>query len=47
MQNAPSSRNDVVQPEEYEGNNEDQVKDPMLEHENNNIVQYDGTNQMI
>jgi hypothetical protein len=48
MQNAPSSsRIDVVQTEEHETNNVDQVNDPMEEDENNNVVQYDGKNQMI
>jgi hypothetical protein len=41
------SRNDVVQDEEHEEDNGDQVNDPMELHDNNNIVQYDGTNQMI
>jgi hypothetical protein len=45
---ASSSRNDVViQDEELEADNEDQVNDPMEVDDNNNIVQYDGTNQMI
>jgi hypothetical protein len=49
MHKAPSSRrNDVVVHDgELEANNEDQVNDPMEVDENNNIVQYDGTNQMI
>jgi hypothetical protein len=49
MHKAPSSsRNDVVvQDEELEADNEDQVNDPMEVDDNNNIVQDDGTNQMI
>ena len=49
MHKAPSSsRNDVVvQDEEFEADNEDQVNDPMEVDDNNNIVQDDGTNQMI
>jgi hypothetical protein len=49
MHKAPSSsRNDVVlQDEELEEDNEDQVNDPMEVDANNNIVQDDGTNQMI
>jgi hypothetical protein len=48
LQKAPSSsRNDVVQDEEHEADNEDQVNDPMEVDDNNNIVQDDGTNQMI
>jgi hypothetical protein len=49
MHKAPSStRNDVVvQDEELEANNVDQVNDPMEIDDNNNIVQDDGTNQMI
>ena len=48
MHKAPSSsRNDVVQDEELETDNEDQVNDPMEVDDNNNIVQDDGTNQMI
>ena len=42
-----NSRNDVVQAEEREVNNEDQVNDPMEKDDNNNIVQDDGTNQLI
>ena len=48
--NAPSSstRNDVVQDEEHEANNEDKVNIQHMEvDDNNNIVQDDGTNQMI
>jgi hypothetical protein len=48
LQKAPnSSINDVVQDEEHEVDNEDQVNDPMEVDDNNNIVQDDGTNQMI
>jgi hypothetical protein len=49
MHKAPSSsRNDVVvHDEELEADNEDQVNDPMEVYDNNNIVQDDGTNQMI
>jgi hypothetical protein len=48
MHKAPSSsRNDGVQDEELEANNEDQVNDPMEVDDNKNIVQDDGTNQMI
>jgi hypothetical protein len=48
LQKAPSSSvNDVVQDEEHEADNEDQVNDPMEVDDNNNIVQDDGTNQMI
>jgi hypothetical protein len=48
LQKASSSRkNDVVQDEEHEVDNEDQVNDPMEVDDNNNIVQDDGTNQMI
>jgi hypothetical protein len=49
MHKAPSgSINDVVvQDEELEEDNEYQVNDPMEVDANNNIVQYDGTNQMI
>ena len=49
-QNTPSSstRNvDVVQAKEHEVNNEDEVNEPMDVDDNNNIVQDDGTNQMI
>ena len=48
LQKAPSSsKNDVVQDEEHEADNADQVNDPMEIDANNNIVQDDGTNQMI
>lgn len=48
LQNVPSSsRNDVVQDEEHQANNKDHVNDPMEENDNNNIVQDDGTNQLI
>jgi hypothetical protein len=48
MQKAPSSSgNDVVQDEEHEADTEYQVNDPMEVDDNNNIVQEDGTNQMI
>ena len=42
-----SNRNDVVQVEDHGENIEDQVNDPMEEDDNNNIVQYDGTNELI
>ena len=47
MHKAPSSSRNVVQDEELEENIEDQVNDPMEVDYNNNIVQDDGTNQMI
>ena len=46
--NVPSNtRNDVLQLEEHEANIEDQVNDPMKKDNNNNIVQDDGTNELI
>jgi hypothetical protein len=48
MHKAPSSsRNDVVQDEEIEADNQNQVNDPMEVDVNNNLIQDDGTNQMI
>lgn len=46
--NVPSSiRNDVVQAKEHGVNIEDQVNDLVGEYDNNNIVQDDGTNDLI
>jgi hypothetical protein len=42
-----SSKNDIVQNEKHEPDNQDQVNDPMKVDDNCNIVQDDGTNQMI
>lgn len=44
LQNATTSRNDVVHVEEHETYNEDQDNDCMEEDDNDNIVQDDRTN---
>lgn len=46
--NVPSSsRNDFVQVEEHGANIEGQDNDPMEEDDNNNIIQDNGTNELI
>ena len=42
-----SSTNYFVQVEEHGANMEDQVNDPMEEDENNNVVEYYGTNTLL
>ena len=49
LENEPSnSIYNVTQVEQYGVNTKDhEVNDPMEEYDNNNIVEYDGTNRLI